>query len=1061
MGTITLPNFRVSGTDRARVRLKDGGVYVEWSTMTDIKAWLYSVEQKAISGRFDVSVSQEDPTVLVCDYSAQKPQYLGPNRIIVQAKYNGRTKTYDKPLWNFVRWTADQDGEEVTMEDPEVDVEIVAEDMSSSVLDEATAAALSAADRAEAAAEEAEHMVEIHRGPAGKSPYKGENGNWFEWDEEAGQYVDTGVRAKGETGDTPDISIGTVTTVEPGEPAAASMSGTPEAPVLNLSIPKGLVGAMPNFTVGTVTTGAPGTPVVVTLTGTAEAPVLNITIPQGAQGNTGSSVDYPFELVNNLTTDDATKGLSAAQGVVLDGKISQLDLKVDGIDVDYTPSFYFTSVGKKVDNILSALTPFIPVSQGDVVVLHNGYSDGTIAGFAIVYDSSKAMLSEQYYSMYGNGYYPERTVTLGQASAAYIRMPFAVGSGAFIKVNNSTIWKENTQTIGVEEYHLEKLGAEKKIFASGEYIDWQAGYIRKDSGTVDNSSANSRTGYIDISGFKTIRTVMSVTTVDSTAGLCFYTAGLSFISSAQSRIAEARDYEERIIEVPTNAKFLRTSIYNEYTGNWYLYGETAPEFMEKSELTQYIGTKHKVTMEFGNLDAIGQIKPYASDFFSFARTSLYYKMKSVNLPYSYKIYVYGSDYALVDTITATADTDYQLDATKWHKITINYSDNSIPVKEIVIDLDVIEKSYNIITAKTIKTFQYLVKYKKGRGLYGDGDSAYSEAYNMADDLISNTLRLYLPSNYSPTGEPVKMIYKAHGSNGYSWIDLDTWGGDTSIDYLADEGFALYDMFAGTSYYSAIINPNLTHDSATRIANYNVPIQLAAQVAAYEWVVRNFNVDARVYVFGKSHGGMAGIYATNKIVPTRAVALFAPLITPIGDLYNPWGNHLNECSMCLDDMCFDVPDGMTFDQMVSAVNGKASGWKTIVLDNAAKQAGLIAYINGVTNLKQSSLLSALMDDTYKVQGGMDDLIRHSETPVKVWCAPDDAEVVFANGWNFVKSLQNGGSNAQFREFPSGTGGHYFDNFTNASSIKDTVTTALGVQYTAPRAYIELVNYFNQF
>lgn len=51
--------------------------------------------------------------------------------------------------------------------------------------------------------------------------------------------------------------------------------------------------------------------------------------PQGPQGNTGSSVDYPYELVNNLTTDDPEKGLSAAQGKVLDGKISQLGQKVD------------------------------------------------------------------------------------------------------------------------------------------------------------------------------------------------------------------------------------------------------------------------------------------------------------------------------------------------------------------------------------------------------------------------------------------------------------------------------------------------------------------------------------------------------------------------------------------------------------------------------------------------------------------------------------------------------------------------------------------------------------
>ena len=55
---------------------------------------------------------------------------------------------------------------------------------------------------------------------------------------------------------------------------------------------------------------------------------------KGAQGDTGSSVDYPFTIVNNLTTDDATQALSAAQGVVLDGKVSQLEAKVDEIVAD-------------------------------------------------------------------------------------------------------------------------------------------------------------------------------------------------------------------------------------------------------------------------------------------------------------------------------------------------------------------------------------------------------------------------------------------------------------------------------------------------------------------------------------------------------------------------------------------------------------------------------------------------------------------------------------------------------------------------------------------------------
>lgn len=47
---------------------------------------------------------------------------------------------------------------------------------------------------------------------------------------------------KGDTGATPDISIGTVTTGAPGTQASATMTGTPEAPVLSLTIPRGMPG---------------------------------------------------------------------------------------------------------------------------------------------------------------------------------------------------------------------------------------------------------------------------------------------------------------------------------------------------------------------------------------------------------------------------------------------------------------------------------------------------------------------------------------------------------------------------------------------------------------------------------------------------------------------------------------------------------------------------------------------------------------------------------------------------------------------------------------------------
>lgn len=88
-------------------------------------------------------------------------------------------------------------------------------------------------------------------GDNGITPHIGENGNWHLGDEDtgkpsrgergpAGQDGDQG--PVGQTGATPNIQIGTVQTLEPGQPATASMTGTPENPLLNLGIPKGVQG---------------------------------------------------------------------------------------------------------------------------------------------------------------------------------------------------------------------------------------------------------------------------------------------------------------------------------------------------------------------------------------------------------------------------------------------------------------------------------------------------------------------------------------------------------------------------------------------------------------------------------------------------------------------------------------------------------------------------------------------------------------------------------------------------------------------------------------------------
>lgn len=121
-------------------------------------------------------------------------------------------------------------------------------------------------------------------GENGKTPYVGDNGNWFVGSDdtgkpsrgEKGEKGDTGAQGiqgeqgiqgvQGEKGDkgekgaqgpqglqgpqgaagadgkTPNITIGNVETLEAGQNATASMGGTAESPVLNLGIPRGAKG---------------------------------------------------------------------------------------------------------------------------------------------------------------------------------------------------------------------------------------------------------------------------------------------------------------------------------------------------------------------------------------------------------------------------------------------------------------------------------------------------------------------------------------------------------------------------------------------------------------------------------------------------------------------------------------------------------------------------------------------------------------------------------------------------------------------------------------------------
>ena len=144
--------------------------------------------------------------------------------------------------------------------------------------------------------------------------------------------------ADGADGAAATIQIGEVITGAPGTNASVENTGTENAAILKITIPRGNAGeqgeqgepgqkgadgkdgadgapgAAATIQIGTVTTGAAGSQAAVTNTGTANAAILNFTIPRGntgAQGNPGNDGAPGADGASGVT--DVTAGTPTEQ----------------------------------------------------------------------------------------------------------------------------------------------------------------------------------------------------------------------------------------------------------------------------------------------------------------------------------------------------------------------------------------------------------------------------------------------------------------------------------------------------------------------------------------------------------------------------------------------------------------------------------------------------------------------------------------------------------------------------------------------------------------------------
>ena len=177
---------------------------------------------------------------------------------------------------------------------------------------------------------------------------------------------------KGKTGETPDIEIGTVDTLEPGQDATADITGTTPNLTLSLGIPKGQPGTSVSRIQRTSGTGAAGTTDTYTMYDSNDDAIGTFTVYNGANG-AGAG-------------DMMADGSVPMTGPLNMGGNKITNLGAPGADTDAVRKSDLDAVAAEVDGILDGTTPahLAPATDTKIggVIIGDGLSveaDGTLS----------------------------------------------------------------------------------------------------------------------------------------------------------------------------------------------------------------------------------------------------------------------------------------------------------------------------------------------------------------------------------------------------------------------------------------------------------------------------------------------------------------------------------------------------------------------------------------------------------------------------------------------------------------------------------------------------------
>lgn len=294
----------------------------------------------------------------------------------------------------------------------------------------------------------------------------------------------------------------------------------------------------------------------------------------------------------------------------------------------------------------------------------------------------------------------------------------------------------------------------------------------------------------------------------------------------------------------------------------------------------------------------------------------------------------------------------------------------------------------------------------------------------------------LPKNYSPQGEPTKLIIHCGGTGeriGTSTNPLTFWG----WQYYLDKGFAVMDM----NGISAAWGTSRSYPEIDK--HYCSRYLIGSYTKGYDYVMKKYNLDPHVYLSGISMGGgAAALIAYSGCIPIRSCALFCPALSVFKqDYMQPW-NGTDQQITIAGQAFFPNWNSTTPSQSYFLTNYE----KIIGFDNL--------FIN--THGDSNDIDDALQNYNDAAEtAAFGKLQKSFPVPIKIWHCEDDTTVAIRYSKFMIEMIRRGGGMAFIHTFA--TGGHI--GGWNNGSVNDVDIFANSI--TTSRPFYEAMQFFNTF